>query len=210
MRHQIATPPLLIERWAHPAHQTLPSPPFLCFILSLFSIFIFLCPFFCCYKIRVQFCLIHCPNPCIKKAANLIKSNSGSTRRLYLSQNVFLFGGELSADTENLVLIYQRAATKFVKIFPLLASISQEGSQQIDSRYKLYMWGNTPKSRSTQILITRQRCSPTSPLYPAKHWAFLFSPWRVSPFKFFIRRRYVKARCWGRRRASKVFGNAQP
>ena len=36
-----------------------------------------------------------------------------------VSQNVFRFGGELSGDTENLVLIYQRAATKFVKIFPL-------------------------------------------------------------------------------------------
>ena len=51
---------------------------------------------------------------------------------------------------------------------------------------------------------------PTSPLCrPAKHWAFLFSPCRVSPFKFFIRRRYVKARCLCRL-ASKVFGNAQP
>ena len=90
----------------------------------------------------------------------IIKSNSGSTRRLNVSQNVFLFGGELSADTENLVLIYQRAATKFVKIFPVLASISQEASQQIDSGYKLYVRGNTPKSRSSQIIVTCQRCAP--------------------------------------------------
>ena len=135
----------------------------------------------------------------------IIKSNSGSTRRLNVSQNVFLFGGELSADTENLVLIYQWAATKFVKIFPVLASISQEASQQIDSRgYKLYVGGTHLNQGPHKSSSHARGVLPVSPLCWAKHWAFLCSPCRVSAFKFFIRPRYVKARHW---RLAKLFQN---
>ena len=118
-----SNPPL---DWAPPAHETLPSLLWSLFVRhpesssrpmqpSKLGYFQSFCSNLS-HKIKVWFWPIQ---PLNQMSSKSYKSNAGSTRTPNVSQNVFLFGGELSGDTENLVLIYQRAATKFVKIFPL-------------------------------------------------------------------------------------------